>query len=218
MYKNLSAGMGDPYWYEWLIGVYYALGMLPPDNDIDYVTLQAIEFQGLDDVVIGYKSGEISGIQVKHTRDSNSLTFYNLIYSTPSRISLLAELFTDWKKMYESGLYSHCNAILLTNRKGGIRNSTIGKASKNPVTLPALQTFWKDIKIQIANERCTNIDSISVEGQWQTAWNMFLNELVDSTDTTKLEFLKSFDIKTNQEDLDGYVENIKRKLFGYFKM
>jgi hypothetical protein len=217
MYKNLSAGMGDPYWYEWLIGVYYALGMLPPDNDIDYVTLQAIEFQGLDDVVIGYKSGEISGIQVKHTRDSNSLTFYNLIYSTPSRISLLAELFTDWKKMYESGLYSHCNAILLTNRKGGIRNSTIGKASKNPVTLPALQTFWKDIKIQIANERCTNIDSISVEGQWQTAWNMFLNELVDSTDTTKLEFLKSFDIKTNQEDLDGYVENIKRKLFGYFK-
>ena len=46
MCTNLSAGMGDPYWYEWLIGVNYALDMLPPDNDIDYVTLQASELQG----------------------------------------------------------------------------------------------------------------------------------------------------------------------------
>lgn len=214
---NMSAGMGDPYWYEWLVGGDYALDMLSLDNGIEYVTLQASEFQGLDDVVIGYTSGEICGVQVKHTRENASLTFSDLIYSKPNKISLLKELFEDWKKMWESGRYLKCDAVLLTNRKGGVRKSTIGKKTDSPIVLPALKDFWDNIKRQIKNEKCTNLGDINIDKQWKAAWDIFLNELSDSDDQTKFEFIKSFYIKTNQDDLDGYVDSIKRKLFKYFK-
>ena len=41
--SNLTAGIGDPYWYEWLVGVNYALDMLSPDTDVAYVILLLIK-------------------------------------------------------------------------------------------------------------------------------------------------------------------------------
>lgn len=34
---NTTAGMADPYWYEWTVGLYYALDMLIPDKNIKHV-------------------------------------------------------------------------------------------------------------------------------------------------------------------------------------
>ena len=41
MYKNTSAGIGDPYWYEWSAGLLYALDMLNPDNNVLFIMKRA---------------------------------------------------------------------------------------------------------------------------------------------------------------------------------
>ena len=45
---NTKPGMGDPYWYEWSVGLQYIIDMLSLDSGIAYVELQAdVLFQGL---------------------------------------------------------------------------------------------------------------------------------------------------------------------------
>jgi hypothetical protein len=56
---NLKAGIGDPYWYEWSVGLLYSLDMLNPDNDIRHVILQESHLQGLDDVVVVYNDNHV---------------------------------------------------------------------------------------------------------------------------------------------------------------
>jgi hypothetical protein len=41
--SNESAGIGDPYWYEWSVGLLYVLEMLDPSSGIAGVTIQAAE-------------------------------------------------------------------------------------------------------------------------------------------------------------------------------
>ena len=53
--SNLTAGTGDPYWYEWSVGLLYMVKMLNPDNGIKNVVLQSQDSQSLDDVVITYE-------------------------------------------------------------------------------------------------------------------------------------------------------------------
>lgn len=215
--SNLSAGIGDPYWYEWLVGVNYVLDMLPPDTDIEYVTLQASHFQGLDDIVIGFKNGKIDGIQVKHTREENSLTFNNLIYAPENKQSLLAELYSDWDALRENSHCTNCQAILLTNRKSGNRQSTVTRKNQKPIALPPLKEFWPKIKEQIDKEDCCELEKIKVETEWHAAWQLFLDELKNTDNKTKLEFLKNFSIKADEEDLEGYIQQIRKKLASYFK-
>ena len=99
-YTNASkAGLGDPYWYEWSVGLNYIIDMINPDSDIDYVELQADVFLGLDDVVVTYKNGTKLYIQVKHTRVEDTLTFGDLVSPSPeSKTSLLYDLADAWNK------------------------------------------------------------------------------------------------------------------------
>lgn len=97
--SNPTAGMADPFWYEWLVGLFYALDMLNPDNDIESVTLQASKLQGLDDVVINYNNGSAECIQVKHTRKDDSLTFSDLIRNDNGKNnSYIFKFSSDWLK------------------------------------------------------------------------------------------------------------------------
>ena len=66
--NNLTAGTGDPYWYEWSVGLLYMVKMINSDSGIKNVVLQSEDSQSLDDVVVTYEDGMIEYIQVKHTR------------------------------------------------------------------------------------------------------------------------------------------------------
>ena len=55
--SGTKPGMGDPYWYEWSVGLKYVIQMLNPDSGIEYVELQADVALGLDDVVVSYVDG-----------------------------------------------------------------------------------------------------------------------------------------------------------------
>ena len=89
---NRTAGVGDPYWYEWSVGQEFVLTMLDPDAGIAWVTLQADGGKGLDDVVVAYLNGDRRCIQVKHTRDGATLTFGDLVSTGTSGESLLATM------------------------------------------------------------------------------------------------------------------------------
>lgn len=49
---NPTAGRGDPYWYEWYVGLKEVVDMLNPDSKIESVAFQVAGAKGWDDVVV----------------------------------------------------------------------------------------------------------------------------------------------------------------------
>ena len=50
-----TPGIGDPYWFEWYVGLKHIVEMLNPDNGIESVIFQHPEYDTIDDVVVEYK-------------------------------------------------------------------------------------------------------------------------------------------------------------------
>ena len=135
--------MGDPYWYEWSVGLKYVIQMLNPDNGIEYVELQADVSLGLDDVVITYSDGAKVFIQVKHTRAEDSLTFGDLVSKeSSSKKSLLQELATGWNK--EKDKYTQIDVLLFTNRSKKLYSPGQEFLSVAPLS----QLFYQSLKIR----------------------------------------------------------------------
>jgi len=109
MSSNPTAGIGDPYWYEWSVGLLYALDMLFPEENIKHVILQYGAMQGLDDVVLVHNDDQVECIQIKHTRGSDTLTVSNITSG------LIQSMSNDWDNAKALG-YSHCTAILFTKQ------------------------------------------------------------------------------------------------------
>lgn len=207
---NLKAGIGDPYWYEWSVGLLYALDMLNPDNNIKHVILQESRLQGLDDVIIVYNDNHAACIQIKHTRENDTLTFSNMTSKSDEKESYLRSFCTDWDKAQTQG-YTSCKAVLFTNRD-------IGKSKYTPKDSwerPALEKFWYELKTKV--NAATSISDISMSQEWKSAWEQWLGEMSDLSNEKKLSFLRNFDIKSNQEDLDEIIKSIAQKLSQYFK-
>ncbi len=52
-----SAGRGDPYWYEWFVGLTEVVALLDATNDVESVAFQVEGAKGWDDVVVKTRSG-----------------------------------------------------------------------------------------------------------------------------------------------------------------
>ncbi len=216
--NNLTAGMADPFWYEWSVGLVHALDLLYVDANIKSVVLQASKLQGLDDVVVNYLSGDAECIQIKHTRENDSLTFSDMVKKENNKEdnkgSYLHQFSSDWIRASKE--YKKCNAVLFTNRNIGVRKYNVKDSGSEPYERPALEKFWPYIKEKISN--ASKLQEIVVKKEWESAWNEWLNELNDLDDVQKINFLKSFDIKANQEDLDEIISSIGEKIASYFKV
>ena len=158
---NKLPGIGDPYWFEWTVGLEYVIEMLNPDNKITSVAIQSTEIAGLDDVVVNYSNGKRKFIQVKHTRSEKSLTFNELVICEKTstgemKPSLLKNLSMGWKKAIDNG--EQCEVILYTNRVAG------KKKSKWPV----LAKFYNHIKEQL--DDVEDFEKISIPKEWRSAW------------------------------------------------
>lgn len=198
MSGNPTAGIGDPYWYEWSVGLLYTLDMLIPGKNIKHVILQCAAMQGLDDVVVVHENNQAECIQIKHTRESDTFTFSDAI-------DLLKSMIGDWDNAKSQG-YSPCSAILFTNRSIGTHKST----SNDGIKLPSLDKFWSSLKDQ-SNE-AKAISEITFKPEWENAWKKWLNELNEFSDKEKLEFLKSLKLVTNQDGLAEIYQSIIDKL------
>ena len=207
--SNPTAGIGDPYWYEWSIGLLYIVDMLNPDNEIKSVTLQSTSVQGLDDVVINYSNGVTRCIQIKHSRVGDTLTFGDLVSKTDEKEPLLKSLATAWKEAKEK--WQQCEPVLFTNRLAGTRSSTVKSEDDEKHKRPALSTFWEHLQQEIEQKK--ELSLISFPPDWQHAWRECYEQLsVLNNDETKVEFLKSLLIQPGQPDLTEVTNKLLVKI------
>lgn len=204
MSGNPTAGIGDPYWYEWSVGLIYTLDMLIPEKNVKHVILQCSAMQGLDDVVVIHNDNRVECIQIKHTRENDTLTFSDAS-------GLLKSMISDWDNAKAQG-YSHCSSILFTNRSIGKQNST----SRDGTNLPSLDEFWCSLKKQINEAKI--MSEIALKTDWDKAWEKWFHELSDFSDEKKLEFLKGLRLVTNQEGLSEIYKSITDKLMECFRV
>src|SRR5438128_2597654 len=136
---NYSAGSGEPYWYEWTVGLLKIVEILNPDSDIESVTLQAHGPKGWDDVVVYRKGQRRDWYQVKHSSAGRNFSFGTLVGKDGGE-SLLQSLFSASKELKVDPACDRC--ILFTNREAGERLTISDAGIKRP---PLLQ-FVKWLK------------------------------------------------------------------------
>lgn len=198
---NITAGIGDPYWYEWSIGLLKAVEMLNPDSGIEAVAFQKEGIKGWDDVVIRYESGHLAHYQVKHSAPRPNLTFSSLVASSDSEPSLLMSLSAAWRDMGLSPDDSTCT--LITNRSAGSRASK----TKSGIFYPPLAKFIPHISKELEN--ATSLEDVCVPDEWQDAWKVWLAEMGDLTGEEKFNFLKALSITTNAPQLDEMEDRLR---------
>lgn len=115
-----NQGIGTPYWYEWEIGLLKCLDMMM-DDQIESIVFQSPNYQSLDDVVINYKDGKSSNIQVKHT-DVNDNFSYSFLSNGSN--SLIKEWMKEWNEKENKNRIKEIHII--TNKRWGV-NETKGR-------------------------------------------------------------------------------------------
>jgi hypothetical protein len=207
---NRSAGLGDPYWFEWGIGLLKAVEMLNPDSDIDAVAFQKEGIKGWDDVVIRYRSGRQDYYQVKHSRPRANLTFSDLVGKSNDQPSLLSSLTSSWQEMNLCDTDSSC--ILITNRNAGTK---AGRSSSG-VYHPPLAEFVRHISVQL--ESASALNDISLPQMWKDAWEVWLTEMGSISDNKKLRFLKVLTISVDAPQLEEMRESLSELLCSAFQI
>lgn len=204
-------GMGDPYWYEWSVGLRYVIEMLVPDSGIESVEFQPDLSLGLDDVAVNYSSGSLLCIQVKHTRVGDTFTFGDLVSTASGGVSLLGELAQSWKKEIEN--HKIIQVLIATNRIAGNRtSSTQGPA---PVVRPPLDWFFPRLAERVKNaSRFCDI----LFPEYPEAWEEWIAQLscIDN-DADKLSFLKCFRIDTGMEGLQEIGASLVKRIQEVFQ-
>ena len=193
--ETTKPGLGDPYWYEWSVGLRYAIDMLVPDSGIESVEFQPNLSLGLDDIAVNYSSGSLLCIQVKHTRVSDTFTFGDLVSTTSGGTSLLGELAQSWNKEKEN--HKRIQILIATNRVAGNRKSS----TSTPVFIerPSLKWFFPQLMKRVENAaQFCDIQFPEYPKAWEE-WTAQLSYI--DNDADKLSFLKCFRIDTGMEGL-----------------
>ena len=207
--RNPGAGLGDPYWYEWSVGLEYVLDLLDPAKNVSTVTLQKSGHKGLDDVVVAFADGTNRFIQVKHTRADDSLTFGDVVTSSENEDSLLKHMAAGWVAAGQPA-----EVYLYTNRQAGTRCYT----PKEPgsITRPPLADFitWLDSE----SKKALTLSGMQVRAGWKQAWDdLWLPELADlKTDATKLAFLQALEVRHSEPELSELRMRLLERLENLF--
>lgn len=212
-----TPGIGDPYWYEWFVGLQYVIEMLNQDAGISSVTFQCSKYATIDDVVVEYNNGQHQMCyQVKHeiaTSTENNLTFGKMLQSTQKKPCLFKALFTGWKSATEGG--AHISTVLYTNRK--LLNRRAGREyNGQKYSAYPVDQFISKIVEQLKNTPDFNEfkpTDATLDSQWSELW-----ETVGKPDKkTFLSFLSSLSIEANQPRLSDMDTLLINKLAQYFQ-
>ena len=206
--KYCQPGAGDPYWFEWYVGLDYVISMLAGVDDIESVTFQEVGLEGVDDVVVRRSHGlPMLCVQVKHkkasTTSANNLTFGSLVAEGESgegrapNKSLLASLAAGWKQVSREEETTP-KIILYTNRAFGLKKTGAEYMGKPYKRLP-LGEFWDKLSVELGSVVSFS-DFAFADPDLDMQWHEF-------ADSTKLEesdivpFLKSLTIKAGAPSL-----------------
>jgi len=205
-----TPGITDPYWFEWYVGIENIIKMLNPDSGIDYVTFQCEAYNTIDDIVVGYKNGnqEIC-YQVKHeiaTSSKNNLTFGKLLErEQDSKPCLISSMALGWKEA--TSLTGHpITPVLFTNRRLGEKRSKRTFSGKQYIAYP-IEKYFSLLKEQFNEDLDTsnlNFKDKDLETQWEE-----MCHVIDISDIPIIiEFIKSFELRGNQLDLENTEQEI----------
>lgn len=220
-----TPGIGDPYWYEWYVGLENIIEMLNEDSGIKYVIFQAELYDTIDDVVVGYENHEEYCYQVKHEvglEQKYSLTFGKLLenkvtrrkdgeYMKPNLLQALAE---GWKKANESGT-NMLIPVLYTNRKLGINKTNREYKGQTYSALP-LGEFITDIQNRI--ECIAELKAIEFKTEETDIRLQYLEfyDAFEMEDSEILDFLKAIKIKSEMHTLAEMEKSMLSKMQEYF--
>lgn len=211
-----TPGSGDPYFYEWYVGLSYVIEMLNPDSEINSVTFQHPVYDSVDDVVVEYSNGEKQlCFQIKHekfTSNPINLTFGKLIEkdnSKPDKASLIASIFTGWENaVSSSGI--EIIPILFTNRTAGTRRTNRTYSGKKYKAY-SVHAFFSKLKKEFSNT--TDYLNIKFEdNDLDIQWKEFC-DCIHTKDTIQVvSFVKRLEMETNQPDLTNLEKELIAKL------
>lgn len=206
--KYSQPGAGDPYWFEWYVGLDYVISMLAESGDIESVTFQEAGLEGVDDVVVRRSHGlPMVCVQVKHrkasTASANNLTFGALVTEEAPgegkdpKKSLLASLAEGWKQILLKEEAAP-EIVLYTNREMGLKKTEAVYMGKPYKRLP-LGEFWDKVSAGLGSvtsfPELVFADS-DLDAQW--------HEFADSTklaESDVIPFLRSLTIKAGAPSL-----------------
>lgn len=212
-YENPTAGFADPYWYEWLVGLKEIVKMLDSGSGIESVTIQAYGLQGIDDVVVEYEDKRIKYIQVKHTREENTLTFGDLISSSESSISLLRSLSQAWRKIKDNGVPHEVH--LYSNREMGEKKWTDSSGHIRP----PLNEFLELLSTKVSTVEDFDALAHAIPSEWSNAWKDWCAQLDHlESDEEKLQFLVALKLNLGQPDLNGIEQEILTGIKDIFRI
>ena len=199
-----TPGSGDPYFYEWYVGLSNIIDMLNPDSGIKSVTFQHAVYDTVDDVVVEYKNGKKQFCyQVKHEKHNSNpthLTFGKLIEKDSTKANktcLVASIFSGWVNAVNcSGM--EITPILFTNRSAGTRRSCRTFSGEQYSAYP-IHDFFSKLKKELSGLDDYGNITFS-DKRLNTQWKEFYGSL-NTTDIEKaVSFVKALEIKTNQPD------------------
>ncbi|WP_407309835.1 hypothetical protein [Desulfosporosinus sp. SB140] len=207
-----TPGIGDPYWFEWYVGLKHVIEMLNPDLGIECVIFQHPSYNTIDDVVVEYKDGTKKiCYQVKHeiaTSIQHNLTFGKLLEKdkdNPSSKCLLDAIFSGWIKASNTGERA-IKPILFTNRNLGTsragRTFNDHKYSAYPIDkfLSSLNQSLEGIsdytKLSFADDDLT------------TQWKEMCNALCVTNAGDIVPFIKELSVQGNQLGLEDMEQSL----------
>ena len=192
-----TPGIGDPYWYEWYVGLKYIVEMINPDSRIASVIFQHETYDTVDDVVVEYKDGtEELCYQVKHeisTSKKSNLTFGKLIEQQNGK-NLLDSIFSGWENTHKNN-----KPILFTNRTlGRNKSARIFRGQKYPAY--SITDFFELIKKEL--EDVDDFTSIAIsDHNLAQQFEEFCSAIKAEDQNNIVKFIKAFSIYGNQPNL-----------------
>ncbi|MEA3321468.1 MAG: ATP-binding protein [Bacillota bacterium] len=212
-----TPGIGDPYWYEWYVGLQRVIEMINPDSNVSYVILQSDIHNTIDDVVVGIGNIEEVCFQVKHEvgdAGKGNLTFSKLIETTTrengsTKISLIKSLASGWKEAMENGGKT-ITPVLYTNRNLGMNRTKRTFDGEKYTALP-LKEFIQVMKSYIGQSKSIEeIDKLIDDRDLGMQWNEFKSSIGENF--LELGFLKSVVIRSNEGSLEELEDSMLRSL------
>ncbi|MEI3598622.1 MULTISPECIES: ATP-binding protein [unclassified Oceanobacillus] len=213
---NISSGIGDPYFYEWTVGLDKITSMLIPEEEIKSVTLQA-SIDTLDDVVCEYCE-KIEYIQVKHTRVDEKIGFSFLLTRDKKSDSLLMKIAKSWMKE-KSESDKDCYATLLTNREPVTSATSIIRGDVK-IGVPSFKEFFTWFQ-----QTSSSIQSINTlrerlpNKEWANVLEAWLEEIdVFEDENETVEFIQKFKIEIEHPNTLELDKKILEKIINIFSV
>lgn len=201
-----TPGIGDPYFYEWYVGLEYAIKMLNPDNKIDYVIFQSSEYDTIDDIVVGYENGASEVCyQVKHeigNKQEKSITFNDILTVNKSE-SLISAIANGWSNAIKSKSTS-ITPILYTNKKLGV-NKTNRKFKGISYCAYPLSEFIDKIKKAISNNQLSTLEETDLN--LYTQWIEF-KSAIDLSEEDIIEFTQKIKTEHSNQGLEEKYQSL----------